>query len=190
MAIVEAEVRTALGIDDEGDPVAAIANMRADIAALKDTIAADPKKAASGEMADMRRSLTEANRKLLTVEADFNNKIATLKEERRQEQARAKVDGLMARGKITKANEEAALDLALNLSAEKFDAIIATMQSVDLTERGVASGSDLADFEPTPGEIAVLRNMGAWDDKDPAKSRLAIMRQKAAKKGVTLPVEA
>lgn len=181
------DVLVALGIAEDADPVAAIANMKAEIVSLKDTIATDPAKAAPAEMADMRRSLTEANAKLLHLQADFDSKLATMREERRQEQAKAKIDTLIARGKITKANQEAALDLALNLSEEKFDAIVATMASVDLTERGVATGSDMAELEPSAQEIAIAKQLGSWDDTKPAESRLALMRVKAKERGLVLP---
>lgn len=184
-----AELRLALGIGDAGDPVAAIKNMQTEIAELKAMIASDKGKADMAELGRVRSALTQANQKILSLETEFNNKIAVINADRHQEQAVAKVDALIARGKIRPVYRETALDLAINLSAEKFDAYVATLHNVDLSERGVASGSELADLEPTATEIAIAKQMGTWDASKPNESRMALMRTKAQDRGLEIPAE-
>jgi hypothetical protein len=181
------EVAAALGIAEDGDPVAAIQNMQTQVAELRAQITSDPKTAASAELVTLRNSLTQANQKVLAMESEFNNKLAVLNENRRQEQAKAKVEMLVTRGKILPAMKETALDLALNLTPEKFDAYVATIKNVDLTERGVASGDELAELEPTGAEVASAKTMGI--DTTSKEWRLGIMRQHAKAKGLTLPAE-
>jgi len=183
------DVLTALGIAEDADPVAAIANIRAEVASLKETIAGDKPTADAAEMAKLRSDLVSANQRLLTIEGENAAKISRIEVERRKEQAVAKVDTLIAKGRIRPANRDVALSLAEDLSAEKFDEYVATLPSIDLTERGVATGSELADLEPSQQEIAIAKQMGTWDETKPAASRLALMRVKAKERGLTLPVE-
>jgi len=185
----EAEIRAALGIDEDADIAEAIASMKATINAQAAVIATDSGKSDTAEVMKLRAELTAAHQKLLALESENAAKIRQLQEERRKEQAQAKVETLIAKGRIVPAMRETALNLAEMLSPEKFDEFVATLPAIDMTERGVASNHELAELEVTPGEIAVARQLGIWNDADPAKSRLAIMRQKAASKGLTLPAE-
>lgn len=181
MAIEENEVRQALGIDGDADPVAAIANMRADIEALKATISGDKATADKAAVAQLRSDLASAQRAALSGESVMNQRIAALEEERRQEKAHHKVENLVMRGKIKPAQREFALNLALTMAPDKFDEFASTLQGVDLTERGVASGSELAALEPTSAEMKLAKEMGLTRDD--------MMRQKAKNQGLTIPVE-
>ena len=181
------EIAQALGITEDDDAVAAIANMKAEIAEMKAQIAADPKLAQNADMREMRKQLTEANQRLLSVETNFNNRLAILNEDRRQEQATAKVEALVVRGKIPPVYRDTALDLAMNLTAEQFDAYVATLRSVDLTERGMASSDEMTAFEPTENEIKIAKSMGI--DTTSKEWRVGVMRQKAKATGLTLPAE-
>lgn len=183
------EIRTALGIAEDVDPVAAIAAMRAENAALKGTIGADAALADKAEMARLRGVAADAQRRLLTIEGETNQRIAALEEERRIDKATNKVDGLIAKGRIKPVLRETALDLAQTMTEEKFDAFVATLPGVDLAERGMASGSELAELEPSATDISMAKQMGNWNDSNPTESRIALMRVKAKAKGLTLPAE-
>lgn len=175
------ELRKVLGIAETADPVAAIANMRAEIAGLKETIAGDKPKAEAAEFARVRNELVSAQQRLLTIESENAAKIRQIEAERRTEQAHAKVENLVAKGRIAPVNRDLAISLAESLSAEKFDEYVATLTSIDLRERGVATGHDLADLEPTAQEMQTASALGL--------TRMDIIRQKAKNRGLELPAE-
>lgn len=183
------DVCTALGIAEDADPVAAISNMKAEIASLKETIASDATKADVATMAKLRSDLSDAQRQLLTLQGETNAQIAKIETERRKERAKAKVETLIAKGRIAPVMRDMAVDLAETMTEEKFDAFVATIPGIDLTERGVATGHELAELEPTPEEIKIAKQLGNWDDAKPNESRLALIRVKAKDKGLTLPAE-
>lgn len=183
------DILAALGVAEDADPVAAIKNLQAEVASLKEAVAADKATADTAEMGRLRGELATVQQRLLTIESENSAKIRQIQEERRKEQAHAKVETLIAKGRILPAMRDTALNLAETISAEKFDEFVATLPALDLTERGVASGSELADLEPSATEIAVAKQMGFWNDAKPAESRMALMRQKAAEKGLTLPAD-
>lgn len=183
------DILTALGIAEDADPVAAIANLRAEIASLKETIASDKTTADVAENARLRMDLVAAQQRLLSIESENAAKIRQIEIERRREQAVAKVDALIMKGLVKPVNRDVALGLAETLSAEKFDEYVATLTPIDMTERGVATGSELAELEPTATEIAIAKQMGTWDENKPNESRLALMRVKAKDRGLVLPAE-
>jgi hypothetical protein len=183
----EKAIRALLGIDEEADIGGAIGALQTTIVAQKAVIETDQPTADKAAYAAVRNDLATAQRAALTVESTMNQRIAALEEERRTEKAEHKVESLVMRGKIKPSQREFALNLALTMPPDKFDEFTATLQGVDLVERGVASGSEMAEFEPTQTEAAIARNMG----KDPSSKewRLGIMQQKAKAKGLTLPAE-
>jgi hypothetical protein len=183
------DVLTALGIGEDADPVVAIKNMQARIASLEETIAGDKPTADAAEMSKIRNDLADTQRRLLTIESEHAAKIRQIEGERRKEQAHAKVETLIAKGRIAPVMRDTALNLAETMTPDKFDEFVATLPSIDLTERGVATGQELAELEPTPGEIAIAKQMGIWNEKDPNSSRMELMRTKAKAKGLTLPAE-
>lgn len=185
----EKAIREALGIGEEVDIIEAIRSISATVAAQAAVIGSDKDATDAAKMLKLQTDLTLANQRLLTIESENSAKIRALESDRRKEQAHAKVETLIAKGRIIPAMRDTALNLAETLAPEKFDEFVATLPSIDMTERGIASGTELADLEPTAGEIAVAKQTGTWNDADPAKSRLAIMRVKAASKGLALPAE-
>lgn len=183
------DILAALGIAEGADPVAAIKNLQAENASLKETIASDATKADVAQMAKLRSDLSDAQRQLLTLQGETNAQIAKIETERTKERAKAKVETLIAKGRIAPVMRDMAIDLAETMTEEKFDAFVATIPSIDLTERGVATGSELAELEPTQQEIAIAKQMGTWDDSKPAESRMKLMRVKAQDRGLIIPAE-
>lgn len=180
------DLRIALGIAEDGDPVAAIKNIHAEIAGLKATIASDKATADVAEMARLQNDLAEAKRSLIIEQSENARKIAAIEAEARKDKAIAKVEKAIASGKPP-AMREQLLEVALMMAPEKFDDFLATVPTIDLTERGVATGSELAELEPTSTEIAIAKQMGNWNEVKATESRLALMRQKARDRGLTLP---
>jgi hypothetical protein len=82
---------------------------------------------------------------------------------------------------------EELIKYGMDVSSDRLSEFIATIPRVDLTERGVATGSELAELEPTAAQIEVAKTAGAWDDAKPIESRMALMRINAKRKGLTLP---
>lgn len=183
------DVLAVLGIAEDADPVAAIANMKAEIAGLKETIGADASKVDVATMAKMRSDLSDAQRQLLTLQGETNAEIAKINGERLKERAKAKVETLIAKGRIAPVMRDMAIDLAETMTEEKFDAFVATIPGIDLTERGIASGSELAELEPSQDEVKIAKQMGNWDDNKPNESRMALMRIKAKDRGLIIPAE-
>lgn len=182
-----AEIRKALGIDENADPVAAIAAQAARIITLEQTIAADPKRASQADIAETRAALNEAQGAVLRTEAEFEAYKRAQTEDRRQERARHKVELLLEKGKVTPAHRERALGLALSMTDEAFDEFVKVLPQVDFRERGIATDAEMAELEPTETEIKVAQDMGTWDATDVEGSKRKIMRAKAAAKGVVMP---
>lgn len=189
MAVDEKAIRTLLGIDEEADPADAIRGLQSTIIAQDAVIKTDAKGEQKKELAGARASAAEAQRMVLMLQAESDAKFGKIDDERRKEKATNKVDMLVQRGKVKPVHRDMTLELALAMSDEKFDAYIAMLPTIDLTERGVATGHDLAELEPTQSEIAIAKQMGTWNDAKPEESRLAMMRTKAKEKGLTLPAE-
>lgn len=184
----EKAIRALLGIDEEADIGEAISGLQATIVAQKAVIDTDPESGEKGTLAKLRADLAAAERKALTLESETNMKIAKIERERAEERAVAQVDTWVAQGKIYPSQREMVLNFAKRDLKEATE-LVATLPSVDLRERGVATGHELAELEPTAEEIKVAKQLGAWDAKDPNKSRLALMKQKAADRGLTMPAE-
>lgn len=180
------EITTALSIADDADPVAAIKNMQAEVASLKATIAGDKPTAEAAQMAQLTTDLAEAKRALIIEQSENARKIAAIELEARKDRAVAKVEKAIASGKPPVMREKL-LEVALMMTPEAFDDFLVTIPSIDLTERGVATGHELAELEPTQDEVKIARNMGI--DPSSKEWRLGIMRQKAKAKGLSLPAE-
>jgi phage I-like protein len=172
-------IRAALGIGEDGDIAAAIASLQAQVATLQATLTADaPEKL---ESARMREELQEANQRLLEADAAHNRDVLQLREKVRTMEAEARVDKAIAQGRVTPANREYALKVAMSETEEGWAKFVRTLPSVNLRELGTAGSFEYEEYEPTAAEIAVARQMGAWNDADPAASRQALMRAKGAK---------
>lgn len=181
----EAEIRTALGIDEEGDPVAAIANIRAENATLKATIASDAPAADKAAVAKLHADLAEAQRKTVTLEAEMSMKIVRLEQERNDEKAVALVETAIAKGRAYPVQRDMLINMAKR-DLKGTEEFMATLPSVDMRERGVASGNELAELEPTAQELTIAKQMGFETNNE---WRMGVMRDKAKAKGLTIPAE-
>ena len=184
-----AQIRAALGLAENGDPVVAIANMQTQIAELRASLAADPERADTAEVAALRAQLRDAQTRYLTAEADANRRIAAIETRMLDAEAEARVDRLIDNGRIRPVARDVALNVARTSTEEQWSDFVAMLPSVDLRERGVATGADLAELEPNETDIKVARDLGLWDDADPAKSKIELMRAKAARRGKVLPAD-
>ena len=182
----ENEIRQALGIDDEADILAAVSGLHTEIATLKATLK-DQDPPGKDENRTLKRELAESQMKYVQLETEKDKKIIELQDGLRVAQAQHRVDAAIQAGRVTPAQREMVLKIALRESEEDFQTFIRGLPSVDFTEHGGSGGGDFADFEPTPSEIAIAKQMGNWNEAKPAESRLALMRVKAAAKGVTIP---
>jgi ATP-dependent Clp endopeptidase proteolytic subunit ClpP len=182
----EKAIRQALGLDEEGDILAAVSGLHTEIATLKATLK-DQDPPGKDENRTLKRALAESQMKYVQLETEKDRKIVELQSELRVAQAEHRVDAAIQAGRVAPAQREMVLNIALRESEEDFTAFIKGLPSVDFTEHGGAGGGDYADFEPTPQEIAIAKQMGNWDEAKPAESRLALMRAKAGAKGVTIP---
>ena len=180
------ELRKALGISETADPVSAIANMQAEIVALRDTIAGNKPTAEAAEMARLRNDLAESKRQLIIEQSENARRIAAIEQEARRDKAIAKVERAIASGKPPVMREQL-LEVAMMMTPDKFDEFLVTIPSIDMTERGVATGHELAELEPTASDYAVAKSMAI--DTTSKEWRLGIMREKAKAKGLTLPAE-
>ncbi len=179
MAIEENEVRQALGLDDDGDILAAIAGLKDKVLTLSETLKTEaPDK---GEIAQLRAQLSEAHEKVIAITNDGKAEMLALRQKVHNMEAEARVDKAIAAGRITPANRQIAVEVALGKTEEEFSRFVSTLPKVDLTERGSAGNFEDQQFEPTEAEIAVARQMGTWNDADPAGSRLSLMKAKGAK---------
>lgn len=186
----EKEIRAALGIDESADIAVAIAGMKSTITAQAAVIASDAPTAEKAEVAQLRNDLAASRAQLIIEQSENARKISALEEANRKDQVVARVERAIGREGKPPVMRDQIIEYGMMVTPDKLDEFIARIPSVDLTERGVATGSDLAELEPTQAEINVYRQIGVWDDKDPAKSRMEAIRDKAKKKGLTLPVEA
>ncbi len=95
--------------------------------------------------------------------------------------------GYIAAGRLLPVQRDVALKLALR-DAGEFKAFIDSQPKglIELGERG-ASGDkvNLAELEPTAAEIEAAKSMGVWSPEH----RIALIRQKAAQRGVELPAD-
>jgi hypothetical protein len=74
----------------------------------------------------------------------------------------------------------------MSATSEALDALIDTIPTIDMTERGVASGTELADLEPSQSDYKIARDMG-FHGKTEKEWRVDFMRSKAKEKNLTLP---
>lgn len=183
------DVLTALGIAEDADPVAAIATMKAHIVSMGETIAGSKPAAEAQQLADVTGQLASVKQQLIIEQSENARQIAQIKAEGRRNKVEATVDKAIAMKGKPPVMRDQLIEVGMMMAADKFDEFLATVPSIDLTERGVATGSELAELEPSSAEITIAKQMGQWNDTDPAKSRMAIMREKAKAKGMTLPAE-
>jgi len=179
-------IRQALGIDDEGDILAAVSGLHTEIATLKASLK-DQDPPGKDENRTLKRELAESQMKFVQLETEKDRKIIELQDGLRVAQAQHRVDAAIQAGRVTPAQREMVLKIALRESEDDFSTFVKGLPSVDFTEHGGAGGGDYADYEPTPQEIAIAKQMGNWDEAKPAESRLSLMRAKATAKGVTIP---
>lgn len=189
---MDPRILAALGITATGEePEVVIAAVLTAITGLNErladataALAAEPDRASH---AALTAELRQTRQDFLARENEFNGRILELSENVARAEAERRVEAAITEGRITPANRELALKLAVTSSPEEFEKFAAGLASVDLTERGYAQGAALAGLEPTDQEIAVARAVGAWDDSKPAESRRALMEQKAKDKGLKIP---
>lgn len=174
----ENEIRQALGIDDEADPVAAIQGLQAKVEELETTLKADTPTADKAEFARLKKELGEAEKRYITQEREMTQRIIALEEENRHEKAERMVDAAVAEGRVQPSLKDMALKLALR-DPKDFQEFVTKLPGIDLREHGVATDEDLLALEPTPEELKTAKQLGL--------SRIDIVRQKAADKGITLP---
>lgn len=183
----EKAIRELLGLDEEADISAAIRGLQTTVVAQKAVIETDTAKAEAAETAKLRNDLADARRRLIIEESENARKIATIEDSARRDRVEARVEKAIGReGKPPRMRDQL-LEYGLSVPADKFDEFIATIPSIDMTERGVATGHELAELEPSQSDYAVAKSMGI----DPASKdwRMGIMREKAKAKGLTLPAE-
>ena len=167
----EQAIRQALGLDEDGDILAAISSLKG---AAKDIATGE-----KGEANQLRRELADARQQYLTSESEMTQRILALEDRNRQKEAEYTVDSAIQRGRVAPKDRDVALKLALN-DPEAFETFAANLR-VDLSERGIATDAQLAGLEPTKEEAAIAASMGI--------TRKELMKQKAADKGLTLPAE-
>ena len=150
------EVRQALGLTEDGDPIAAINALKGEVTSLKATINSDsPDK---GEAAQLRAELQAANKAILDADAEKNRTILDLRERLASQQAENRVEKAIGQGKITPVNRDYALKVARDLDEDGWNKFVRTLPSVNLKEIG--SAADGADVEPTQEEASIARQMG------------------------------
>ena len=182
----EKAIRQALGLDEEDDILAAVSGLHTEIATLKASLN-DQDPPGKDENRTLKRELAESQMKYVQLETEKDKKIIELQDGLRVAQAQHRVNAAIQAGRVAPAQREMVLNIALRESEDDFNTFIKGLPSVDFTEHGGAGGGDYADYEPTPQEIVIAKQMGSWDEAKPAESRLALMRAKAAAKGVTIP---
>lgn len=176
----ENEIRQALGIDDEADPVVEIQTLQAKIGELEIALEGDTPTADKAKFAQLKKDLGEAEKRYITQERTMTQRIIALEEENHREKAERMVEAAIASGRIQPSLKDMALKLALR-DPKDFEEFAAKLPGIDLTEHGVATDDDIAALEPTAEELKVAKQLGL--------SRIDIMKQKAADKGITLPPE-
>jgi ATP-dependent protease ClpP protease subunit len=175
----ETAMRQALGLDAEVDIVGAIKSLKAANTLLQATIKSEaPEK---GEIAQLRAELSETRQKLIATDNERNSEQLMLRQKVNLMEAQARVDKAISAGRITPANKDIALKVALGQSEEDFNRFVTALPKVDLTERGTGGNYENEQYEPTEADIAVAKQMGNWDESDQGGSRLALMRAKGAK---------
>lgn len=182
-----ADIRAALGLAEDADPVAAIAALNARIREQDAVIAGDRNAVDQAELSRLRRELSDAQRRYLVAEGETQQRVQAIEAQLRQTSAEQAVDALISSGRIRPVARDVALSLYMGTPSEQWPDVVALLPSVDLAERGVATGSALSELEPTQATIAVLRAVGEWDDKNPTASKIAYMKVEAQKRGMTLP---
>lgn len=174
----ENEIRQALGIDEEADPVAAIQNLQAKVDELETTLKGDTQTADKAEHARLTKELSESEKRYITQERELTQRIIALEEENRHEKAERMVEAAVASGRVQPTLKEMALKLALR-DPKDFEEFVSRLPGIDLRERGVATDADMVELEPTVTEMTVAKQLGV--------SREQLIRQKAADKGIELP---
>ena len=127
------------------------------------------KAASQDTVAKLSRELGEAEKRILTLEG-----------ENALQKAERQVDEAIQGAKLLPKQRGMAIKLALR-DAKEFDEFLSTQPKViELGERGT-SGKGLAELEPSAEEMKIAQQMG--------NTREALIRQKAAERGVTLPAD-
>jgi hypothetical protein len=183
-----ADIRATLGIDENADPVATIAQIRTERDDARAAVEAAGRGAADqAELINLRRELQDARTQYLRVDGEAQRQIAQIRNEMREASADAEIDRLVATGRVRSVARSHARSLYLSTPAADWPNVVALFPSLDLEERGVASGSELAELELTEQDIANAKALGNWNAQDPKGSRLELMKAKAAAKGWQLP---
>jgi ribosomal protein L29 len=183
--MTEAEIRAALGIDEAADIGETIKGLQTTVAAQKAVIDTDTAKTEAADTAKLRGDLATARAQLIIEQSENAHKIKQLEESNRQDRVVARVEKAIGREGKPPVMRDQIIEYGMMVDSEALDKFIATIPSIDMTERGVASGSELAELEPTQNEIAVAKQMNI--DTASKEWRLGIMREKAKAKGLTLP---
>jgi hypothetical protein len=158
-------IRQALGLDDDGDPVAAIDALKTQISTLQQTIASDAP--AQGEVAQLRAELGAARREKLEADAAHNRDTLDLRERLAARDAEVRVEMAIGQGKITPANREYALVVARAESEDGWTKFMRTLPSVNLAEIGSANAGQT----PTQEEEWARQQMGI-DPKELAAQKV------------------
>ena len=173
----EQAVRTALGLDEDGDILAAIVALHGEITSLK---AAEPGKA---ESVALRRELSDTRERILTMENDHSSAILEERERHRRKEAEWMVESAIQLGRIAPRNKPMALDMAMR-GPEQFETLVRNLRGVDLSERGTSGGeTEYPDLEPSDQDIKMAQDMGVKPD---AAWRRQFMLARAGEKGVTV----
>src|SRR3990172_1737941 len=157
-------IRQALGIDDEGDILAAVSGLHMEIATLKASLK-DQDPPGKDENRTLKRELAESQMKFVQLETEKDKKIIELQDGLRVAQAQHRVDAAIQAGRVTPAQREMVLKIALRESEDDFSTFVKGLPSVDFTEHGGAGGGDYADFEPTLQEVEQAKQMGVWNEE-------------------------
>lgn len=165
----EKAIRQALGLDDEGDIVAAIMTLKD---AAKDIATGE-----KGVENQLRKDLATAQQQILSIESDYGQRILTLEQRNRTKEAEYAVNTAIAEGRVQPKDKDIAMKLALN-DSEAF-AQFASGLRVDLNERGIASDLQMAELEPSHDEMKQAAQLGL--------TREDLIKQKAMDRGIALP---
>lgn len=184
MAVELEDIYAALGIAEDADPVAAIAAMKVEASSLRGVIASDKGKTELAEVVAMRNELADIKGKLIIEQTENASRIEKIEAAARRDRVIATVERAIAKGKPPRVREDA-IEYGMMVTAEKLDSFLATIPSVDMTERGVASGSELDALTPTDAEMGIRKAM--YPNETPAAAIKALMNVKAKAAGLTLP---
>lgn len=164
-----AEVLAALGLDEDGDPIAAIDTLKA--------AATDIATGEKGEANALKRELEEERKARLTETTELRQQLIEVNSRFRQKEAEWVVDSAIQAGRVLPKDRDMSIKLAIN-DPDSFRQFASTLR-VDLNERGAAIDAAMAEIEPTEDEIRIAASMGV--------TREQLIAEKAKEKGITVP---